>query len=501
MSLRNRFLLGITVIVVLAGVALSLRIESILKKSLIDALPYDLEIGRLTLRPLFRGFRLDDITLSSDSLRLTVIRIDVRGIRIMEWIRNRNLEIGIITIDSSNLDLIPKKTVSDSDSIPLIRRIFDIVKPYMESAKVNEFTVRNAMAAVRTSFEMSPFFQTKGISLTLNDVILDSTLTPISRIEFSADSSRWALDSGLYELSSGKISLSSLEKNFRITSLNVTPLGSFEAFPMRHGKINRIGLSARTIELKGFEVDSLLIEGKIIASELAIDHTNFRLSHDKRVIIPHPPRKKLLHMMVNDVPVPFTVDKVTVANSSITYRHRHVDNPVPAILKFSALNATLNHVSNIDKNEMRLQAKTTVMDEGKLQVGVVFNMRDPLGSHRLTGSIVETKFEAFNPVLENMVFIRAKSGKLHRMDFDMTLNDVSSSGFLTMDYEDFSIQVLGDGQRFKSFVANRFILDRNRHGMNVKSVPLSFKRLREKSIFNYWWMSMLDGISKSIGLK
>lgn len=269
---------------------------------------------------------------------------------------------------------------------------------------------------------------------------------------------------------------------------------------MTHRQHNRVAFDLVKLEISGWDSDAFLHGDGFVAAQITLHTPSLEVAHDKRL----PPKpfkvRKLMHLMLEDLPIPVDVDLIRIHNGKIVYRHRHQDHDVPALLTFDELHSMLTHVSNTSSMPMTMHTETRVMGEGRLTVDARFAPDDASGRHTVEGHFVRSSFASFNPMLENMVFMKATSGTLNRMEFDMGLDDRSSTGSVTMDYEGVAVRMLGDGQRVKTFIANRFILNKDHTGKD--SVPQSIKyvRLQEKNIFHYWWMSLFSGMKPVLGM-
>jgi hypothetical protein len=52
----------------------------------------------------------------------------------------------------------------------------------------------------------------------------------------------------------------------------------------------------------------------------------------------------------------------------------------------------------------------------------------------------------------------------------------------------------------KSVLANTFKVKSDNTGENIRTGAINVEREINKSVFNYWWKSMLSGLKSSIGL-
>ncbi|MDZ7682012.1 MAG: hypothetical protein U5J63_09965 [Fodinibius sp.] len=89
----------------------------------------------------------------------------------------------------------------------------------------------------------------------------------------------------------------------------------------------------------------------------------------------------------------------------------------------------------------------------------------------------------------------------------MTLNADSAKGNAILRYRDLKISLLDretNEQNFSkkvtSLLANTFKVKRDNAGPNPRKATIEFEHNSKKSVFNYWWKSLLSGLKTSIGI-
>lgn len=513
MSRTKKIVLSLVVVITIlavSGIVLRLKLEPLVHDFLIDAVAtstnerYSLEMSDLKIHLLKGGFSMADVKLTSDSTLISIGSIEIRRIQIIRFWREKSLAIGSVIIETPTIDLVPtkiKKTnETDSDSGTLADRIYEAVKPVLEAIEIDEIDIRDAGITIRNRVGGYEIFNAHDVDVRIRDVAIDSTRRPIDDIRVGIASVAWNLANNLYRIQSRSISISTEDKTMSVAGFKLVPLGDFETFSMTLGQRNRNEFEFDRIDITDWDSDTYFHDGKLLAGRMSILNPSLLTAHDKRLPPREPQFRKLMHLMLFDIPFPLILETVTISNGSIHYRHRHEDHPTPGLLRFEQLEATLTHVGNLGAPDMTLHVETIAMGEGHLTVDVDFHMSDPLGTHRLHGLFVKTSFAAFNPVLENIVLLGAKSGYLNRMEFQMDLDNDRSFGYVTMDYRDVEIRLLGDGQRFRTFLANRFVINKTHTGDDSKPESISFTRVQDKNIFHYWWMSLFSGLGKTLGL-
>ncbi|MDZ7691302.1 MAG: hypothetical protein U5K69_09260 [Balneolaceae bacterium] len=115
--------------------------------------------------------------------------------------------------------------------------------------------------------------------------------------------------------------------------------------------------------------------------------------------------------------------------------------------------------------------------------------------------------QALNPAVEPMGFVRLSSGTINAMEFDMELDQAKASGKILLNYSDLKVELLereqvkeNEEKQLLSFLANTVKIKRNNSEKPLREGEITFERDPHKSIFNYWWKSLLSGLKGSIGM-
>jgi hypothetical protein len=382
---------------------------------------FSLNIARLDIRLLNGGFSMSDVVLASDSTVATVARVDVRRIGVIRFLRHRELRIGSIRIEAPSIDHMPSlpKSSAENDTIPPVMvRLFDAIHPSMKSISITSISMDNGLLSIRNRVGGYVMFNAAGLQFTLKSLSIDSTLTIPSDIDFSTQSVAWNMDTSPYRLQTGRIEGSTSAQMISIEDAKWVPLAGYEAFAMTLRRHNRVAFDLAKLEISGWNADALLHGDGFVVAQISLHTPSLEVAHDKRL----PPKpfkvRKLMHLMLEDLPIPVDVDLIRIHNGKIVYRHRHLDHDNPAMLTFDDLNSTLTHVSNTSSRPMTMHTETRVMGEGRLTVDARFASDDATGRHTVKGRFVQSSFASFNPVLENMVLMKASRSACWAMGND-----------------------------------------------------------------------------------
>jgi hypothetical protein len=211
--------------------------------------------------------------------------------------------------------------------------------------------------------------------------------------------------------------------------------------------------------------------------------------------------------LLSSVGFPIEIDTITMDNAKVTYEEFPEDGFESAKVIFQNLQATFTNVGNrIYYNKPKfttLRASAKLM--GKAKVDATFQMPVGGGNYHATGKISGFALAHLNPILENLAFMSVESGRLNELDFTFDYTDKVSTGSLMINYTGLKIKSLKKQEKeqkneLKSLIINAILkTDKDSNTPEAKRTgEISFERDQKRQIFNYWWKSLLSGISASV---
>jgi hypothetical protein len=150
---------------------------------------------------------------------------------------------------------------------------------------------------------------------------------------------------------------------------------------------------------------------------------------------------------------------------------------------------------------LSVYAQTKVMNAAKVDFKAQFDLRSQTDWHTISATVGPVKMEVFNNVLEPMMSVVVKSGKILSLDYRYTATDTEANGILDFEYENVKLDVLSTNdqskkQGFISLAANTVIKSQNSklNSKNYSQGIIKTKREQNKNIFPYLWHSVQSGI-------
>ena len=460
---------------------------------------------------------------SSTYSRFHAENFSIRKIGILDMFFKNQLNIGGVELKNPQIFLVPDRTrqIADSTSAgksqSLNARIYNSINTYFNSLALDKFEITGASLSIKETETGTDHLMFRNGFLQLSDIIIDSASAQreqffiTDNIEWSAQEVSWTLPDSLYSLKAHAFGGSSSVQNVFVDSLRLVPLYPRYEFSKKVGnEIDRIDLMIERVLMQELNFDSLLYNRKLLAETVDIENAKMEIFHDKRLPGGITKVKPLPHLKFQKINFPIKIDTISVVNSYISYSEHKNNVSNPGTVTFEELEATLSDVSNFESDPkesdaITLEAKTKVMGSGLLNVHFSFPKNDTSGRHSIYGSLGSMSMKDLNPILENVGLVRVDDGFINSMKFSMVLDKREAKGSLTLNYQDLNIKILeadelkeGETKNLSSFIANTFVIKKSNTEEPLKKGNIEFERIEEKSVFNYWWKSLLSGLKDNI---
>ncbi len=471
--------------------------------------------------------RLDSVRLSRKSQALSRFQSDnfsIRKIGIFDMFLKDRLNIGSVELKNPQIflehDRNQKKADSTSTGVNqnLNARIYNSISTYFKSLAIDEIEITGASLAIKEAKTGKDILMFRNGFLQLSDIIADSTSAKreqffiTDKLEWSAQEVSWTLPDNLYSLKAHALGGSSSDQNVFADSLRLEPLYPKYEFSQTVGnEIDRIDLMIKRLVMDEVNFDSLMHNRKLIAGTLKIKNAEMDIFHDKRLPGGITKVKPLPHLKFREIDFPVKIDTISIVDSYISYSEHLNKVANPGTVTFEELEAMLLAVSNRkpdskESDAITFEAKTKVMGSGLLNVYFSFPTSDTSGRHSIYGSLGSMSMKDLNPVLENVGLVHVEDGLINSLEFSMVLDKRKAKGSLTLNYKDLNIKILetdevkeGGTKKLTSFIANTFVIEKSNTEEPLRKGNIEFERIEEKSVFNYWWKSLLSGIKDNIG--
>jgi len=437
----------------------------------------------------------NDIT-SKKHHEIRVKSISLNRANIYQLLRNKSVHFQELILDSGYLNFDNSKdTISKSRS----------------SLAYDEFLIKNIqlnnieLHITSDSIERASA-QVNGLLTDFKVKLDSSTIYSAKAGELLIEKIQVSRFSGMYGGSVSRLLISTINESVQIDSILLIP--NYDKYEFAH-KIGeqtaRLNLSVPQVIIKGLQFEKLF-EKSIIATQLEIHSFDLYSFKDKR--LPFLRKKPIPLPMASFLELPWLIslDTTLITNSHISIEEFPEAGITTGIITFENVNATLTLLTNRLKNNENpyatLHATGTIMGTGKINADFQLPL-DGKSQYKAKGSVSQVSFNEFNSMLKT-VDLRSEGGQLNYLTFDFNYNDERSQGNLEIDYEDLRISVLNKNKSSTNTVKTILINAIVRSNKNQAKAPIKrmgvidTERNRQKFLFNFWWISILDGLKSAM---
>ena len=438
---------------------------------------------------------------------------------------DKDLEIGSIEIDHPSLELNFTDLKNNNGTLKENKRTaYQRLAPYLKSIKIGDVIFKNAdFKYIDHSLNGKNVTALKGLYIKISDLLIDS----VSQF----DSSRLYYTRDIYAELMGYNTIT-LDKNYsiqikefrastagayvRMNGLRVTPnFGEMEFSRRFKFQKARYTLNIEDVQLNKVDYELLNRERRISASSLILTKANLSIFLNRQ--IPDSIRNKGMNfpqIALQRFKLNTTVDSVLLHNSRVDYSEYNPGSLRKGIVTFSQINGTIANLTNdsisLIKNKYSdVKLTSLLMDRGRLDVNMKFNLNDPGGAFEFGGRLGNIDAEMLNSAIRPLSLIEIKSGFIDNMIFKGTGSLNGVRGKLTCYYKDLKIALLEINSKtirlkrkgIASIFANILIIkdDNPSPGAAVRTSNFLFKRPAHSSFFNMIWKGFAEALLQTIG--
>jgi hypothetical protein len=338
--------------------------------------------------------------------------------------------------------------------------------------------------------------------LSLNNLDQDSVLWRVQKTTISSIVAKFPRE--FYTINIREAAYVPSEKTFQIDSIRVNPDYNKRTFAqMSKRQIDRIEGYIPTIKGTGFEITQADNKALIHTTNINVSF-NLDIFRDKR----YPFKNNIKSLPVkylHHLPLSIQIDTVHINNSYVAYEEFQEDGTEPGKVFFDNLYCQINHISNQSNSKTSMNASAKFMDDGLLKATFTFPS-DPEGAYTVKGKLTNFSLPAVNAMLTTAAHAEISKGTLEEMNFNFTYNDTRSDGKVELNYKDLKMTSLLKNKerknKFLTFLLRLVVKEDMDDNLptDQKTGDILFYRDKRRSIFNYWWKSILSGIKSVYNL-
>lgn len=505
-----------------ASFILPIFLESPIKKAMIEEFDkqtkqgYQLDVAVLNINILGRSISVDSISVEPDSTTPYVQRISAESITV-DGIKWRSL-IGKSFPDFKSITIIkPKVDILERD---LYSEIFSGNSDNDSSEAVEEITtfaltIKNGSGFISDAdgneiFSISDF-SVEASKVDINSLLDGTELLFMDDLVVMGAGLTWQFQSELYDINIGNFSFDKMGKAFSITNMSLKPLQQKYAFSESKGyQLDRIDLKIPELFLKGLDLNSLTVK-HLDVDEIEINSAWMEVFRNKQIDRKEDEKiKPLLNELANSFDLSIGIDNINISNATIIYDEHKPPSDSSASISFDDINATITNIRTVNhpqfsEDTLKIQVETLFMDSAPLTLDVSYPVFNENNSHTVKAELGRMDPHLVHKILAKSGFVRVETGIVESLKAEFEVKSDTSSGEVLLLYRDLKISFLEEDsgeqrfqERLKDFVANTFSIKSENTEEDPRVGKIQFERETNKSIFAYWWKSLLSGIKDTI---
>lgn len=456
---------------------------------------------------------------------VVVAKLILKRIKPWKVYFDRDLEMGSIEIDRPSLELNFTDLKNNNGTLKGNKRTaYQRLAPYLKSVKIGDIIFKNAdFKYIDKSLNGRKETTLKSLYIKISDLLIDSASQfDKSRLYYTRDIyaelmgyNTITLDKN-YSVQIKELRASTAGAYFRMNRIRVVPrFGEMEFSRRFKFQKPRYTVNIEDLQLNKIDYELLNRERRISASSLILSRANLSIFLNRQ--IPDSIRNKGMNfpqIALQRFNLNTTVDSVLLHNSRVDYSEYNPSSLRKGKVTFSQINGTITNLTNDSINLIKnkysdVKLTSLLMDRGRLDATMKFNLNDPGGVFEYAGRLGNIDAGLLNSAIRPLSLIEIKSGFIDKMIVKGTGSLKGVRGKLTCYYKDLKIALLemsGKTVRLKrkgiaSIFANILIIkdDNPSPGAPVRTSNFLFNRPQHSSFFNMIWKGFAGALLETIG--
>lgn len=423
---------------------------------------------------------------------------ELKGFSLWRLIAGRELNIGSLEVEGVQLDIVPTTTDRVTDSSPLENPLpIVITDATLTDSRFRIFPDRQSD---------SPTFVADSIKLSFRNLKIDDPDAPVydyfDTFRLEINEARQLTDNGFYELTGHGLIIDSDEKTVSLERFRSNPLlSAYELTTTLEHEEDRFDITGGPFRFDQFDITGWLETESVKASFVDLQNLEIVIERDKTS--PNAPRsyRELPHSQFASLPFSVEIDSIRWSDGLVSYSEQYKEDDRKGTIRFSDVNLMMFNLQNRTGDEpIRADATAHFMDKSDLNAEFRFYPADS-ARHEIRASLSEMDLSGLNNPLEHMAGASVRYGIMKSFAIDLVLTEELATGVVVMTYSDLEVRILDEEtleertrDRIASFFTNTFAVRSENPEDDPRKADVEFERDKERSMFNYWWNSIKEGL-------
>jgi hypothetical protein len=457
-------------------------------------------------------------------LNISIPQIRIVGVETPRALIDKEISGRHVTLINPVIEILYTNAGKDSTRNIPDKEIYEQILGNLNLIKFDSVVISGAEITTKNLKTGKTLVHFQNVSISLLKVAVDSiSSTDTTRIlfakeiNFDCEKFAWQSRNKLYNYQVDSLALHSATSDISIKNFSVLPQAKEDEFVRKFSfQTDRFDFSIRNIQLRNVNFYQLTKE-LINADSLFIGSASFKIYRDRTIPADNKNRVGTYPQQVlQDIPVQIDIKKGIARNVFLEYKEKssitHQSGKVRLWSSVSISNITNNKESIANNDLMVFDIQSRLLNKVPLSVRWAFHLNNAAdGRFDIRGKLGPADATVFNVLAEPMGPARFKSGNIKSLEFDLTGNNYKMRGTVKLLYDDLHVSLLkkdDDSIHFKSkkvisLFANMKIKNKNPDDKDkpARVATIDFQRDTHRSIFNFAWKSLFEGIKEVTGAK
>ncbi|MEP7251400.1 MAG: DUF748 domain-containing protein [Ginsengibacter sp.] len=435
----------------------------------------------------------DNIHLSSGGISMETLGIKTKELYIKGMQNDFNAGNGV-NAEFSKVNIAKEGNTSDWNAI-LKRLSLKNSDPYVFNIKKNKLLVKD-IELENCNITSSSL---KNISELLN--ANRSAVIKTSKAKYVTPAATMQCNNVNYSAASRELTLDSLQYR---------PIQSRDAFISANPyQVDYITFAAGAANISGFDMTTFLNGKSFVAQKLKLSRPSISVYRDKLPSFQEGVTKKLFTDQIRGIPLSLSIGEISIDDGKVVYTERNDKSRMEGSLVLTNLKGNISNVTNSPgnfKDSLAIALTGVMLDKADFDFKLKQSYSDKLAGFTMGISLEPAPLSFLNPLLAPLSNVKFTSGTLDKLDMNATGNENAASGKMTFYYTNLHIQLLKNGgvektafiKRRESDLVNFFML---KNDNTSRTGLVYFKRIKDRSFFNYINKIIFSGLATSTGAK
>ncbi|MCC5919414.1 MAG: hypothetical protein LAT68_03500 [Cyclobacteriaceae bacterium] len=450
-------------------------------------------------------------------------KLEVRGVELVKSNDSLFVAIGRIISEKSNHHVYLKGQEDTNDSLRL-----ENLGIFNQSSSKDQlvFLKIEDIALADNSFQLSSISD-QGINEILSLGRIDLNFEEIDTSEGSDDvpfqgffanqstieifDFRQAIDSGMYEFQIQRIFLDLSNRRIVLDSVGLIPQITRKEFPdWIDWQTDLLTIKSSSVAIENIDYNALRSGDLLRVGDLTLSDFYITAYRDKNVPFNDDQYKPLPVSQFGKISLPFVIENLWITNGYIEYAELAEDGEESGKVYFTQLEGHISNATNnwalTNKPYMNMEASAKLYGSATLEAFFRFDLDDPDYGFAVNGHLSDFDLSLVNQMTVPVLLVSIDGGYVHHLDFNFKSNEDFSNGNMLFMYEGLSVSLINPktgkpkGLRFLTYLVNQLAVKDDNYSVDrLRIAEIDTERDKRRSMFNYWWKSLMTGLKNSVG--